>query len=102
MIELTPLRSLLRQPPSRESCLGIIGETSALYKEDVPSRWFFLLLNRIFCQIIDNPELIYPDTAEPVLDTIFAQSLLALDDIDDSESLTRAAWQLTEAYCGLR
>jgi hypothetical protein len=100
-MDLTTLRILLRQACSHDTCLEIIRETAVLYREEAPSRWFFLLLNRIFCQIVENPELISPETAEPVLSTILEHSLLGLDVLDNCELLTRTAWQLTEAYCGL-
>lgn len=101
-MNLTRLRGLLQQACSHETCLGIIGETSALYREEIPSRWFFLLLNRIFSHVIDNPELIDPETADPVLSTLLEHALLGLSVLDDQELLVQSAQQLTEAYCGMR
>src|SRR6266849_2137104 len=54
-MDLTPLRTLLKQEYSHEVCVKILGETSRLYREDLPNRWFFLLQHQIFAAITDNP-----------------------------------------------
>jgi hypothetical protein len=74
-----------------------------LYREPGVNRWFPLLLNRIFVEIIDNPDLIHADTAEPVLEVIALQGSRAIDAIERGETqvLLQAADRLTEAYCGL-
>jgi hypothetical protein len=54
-------------------------------------------------QVVDNPDLIYADTAEPVLKVIALQGFRAIDAIErgETEVLLLAADQLAEAYCGL-
>ena len=102
-MNLDALRGLLNQPYSNVVCTAILHETSILYREPCAHRWFPLLLNRIFAQIIENPELIHVDTTEPVLEMIAQQASRAIDAIErgDIELLLQAADQLTEAYCGL-
>jgi hypothetical protein len=101
-MNLRPLRSLLRPPYSDEALGQILIETSRLYREDLEHRWFFLLLNRVFVRVLDNPDLTEPDTAEPVLQTLSAQALIGLTGIEqrDRDLLISAANQITEAYCG--
>jgi hypothetical protein len=62
------------------------------------------LLNRIFAQLLDNPDLYEVDTTEPILEVISAQALSGIKAIEqlDSEALASSANQLTEAYCGIR
>jgi hypothetical protein len=50
-MNLTPLRTLLKQEYSHEVCVEILSETSRLYREDLPNRWYFLLLNRLFAAV---------------------------------------------------
>lgn len=102
-MNLGPLRELLNQPYSNDVCRAILEQTAILYREPGVNRWFPLLLNRIFAQIIDNPEIIHADTAEPVLEVIAQQASRAIEafERDDSDLLLQAADQLTETYCGL-
>ena len=100
-MDLTRLRCLLKQAHSHATCIAVLEETARLYREDDSRRWFFLLLNRVFAQIIDNPELHDPETAEPVLETIFVQALLGTDS-RSVEELRDCDKPITEAYCGLR
>src|SRR5436309_1141622 len=50
-MSLTPRRTLLKQEYSHEVSVRILSETSRLFREDLPNRWYFLLLNRIFAGI---------------------------------------------------
>jgi len=101
-MNLEPLRSLLRPPFSSEALRQILPEASRLYQEDLEDRWFFLLLNRVLVQALENPDLTDPDTAGPVLDTLRTQALRALDGVAlaDRDLIVSAANQITEAYCG--
>ena len=102
-MNLRPLRELLNQPYSNAVRSAILHHTSILYREPEADRWFPLLLNRIFAQIMENPELIHADTTEPVLEVVALQASRGIDAIErgDTELLLRSAEQLTEAYCGL-
>lgn len=103
-MNLSPLRVLLGQSFSHQTCLLVLAETLHLYREDLPSRWYFLLLNRIFAQLLENPEFPDVDTSGPILDVIYRQTLMGLDAIEqlDDELLVSSANQLTEAYCAMR
>ena len=102
-MNLEALRELLNRPYSNVVCTAILHETSNLYREPGANRWFPLLLNRIFVQILENPELIHADTTEPVLETVAQQASRAIGAIarGEADSLLQASDQLTEAYCGL-
>lgn len=91
------------QTISIESCLQILDATSRLYREDLSNRWYFLLLNRIFAQIISNPDFHEADKAEPILEVICQQALNGIDafELRNDDQLISSANQLTEAYCGM-
>ena len=99
-LNLTPLRNLLKQIYSHEICVLILRETAGLYREEIPSRWYFLMLNRVFSGIIDNPELYEADQAEPILEVIAETALSGIDAIEatDTEALLVSANRLTGAY----
>jgi hypothetical protein len=103
-MKLEHLRSLLGQTYSFDVLRKILDETARLYREDLENRWFFLLLNRVFVQVLDSPDLIDPDTADPILEVLSAQAINGLEAIARSDQglLVSSADQLTEAYCGLR
>ena len=42
------LKSLLAQRHSHDLYVQILSETASLYREELPSRWYFLFLNRVF------------------------------------------------------
>jgi hypothetical protein len=102
---LTLLRLLLGQTFSHEICTEIISETSRLYREDITSRWFFLLLNRIFVYIADHGEnLADANVVEPQLRSISESARFGIDAIEKSDNtgLLAAANNLTAAYSQLR
>lgn len=98
-----PLRNLLAQPYSADTCKKIAYETSILYREDNPNRWYFLLLFLIFFQVITNSELYDADRSAPFLDVLFRQSLEGLSALEGNnlELLILSANQLSEAYSGI-
>lgn len=102
-MQFKPLRTLLEQGYSLDACRAVTAETASLYRELLISRWYFLLLNRIFCQIIDNPDFIEADTVDPILDSIFKHALQGLDAAEqgDTKSLILCANQLVEAYTAI-
>jgi hypothetical protein len=102
-MNLTSFRTLFAQTCSYEACSQIRDEAATLYREDHPSRWYFLLLNRIFAQLVDNPELHDADRAEPTLAVIYDEAVNGIDAIEqsDMEKLIASANGLTEAYCGM-
>lgn len=97
------LRILLGQPYNFDRCLEIITETAALYREPTRFRWYFLLLNRIFGSLIDNPELHDPEQTGPILEFIYEHSCDGLDAVEsgDTERLVSTANQLTEGYLAI-
>ena len=103
MVNLSRLQALLRQTRSADTYRQIVLETALLYREETWSRWYFLLLNRIFAQIMENPQLYEAETAEPTLTVISEQALNGTEAIErlDSQRLMSSANQLTEAYCGM-
>lgn len=103
-MDFAPLLSLLRRPYSAEICRRLLRETGRIYREDFPERWYFLLLNRVLVQILENPDLYEADTSEPVIEVVAASAQRAIDAIKvgDLTALTRAANEITEAYCGIR
>ena len=102
-MNLAPLRSLLRQEYSHEVCVEILGETSRIFREDLSHRWYFLLLNRVFAGITDNPDFIDADTAEPILEVLSHWAVEGIDAIEqqDDNQLISAANQLTEVFCAI-
>src|SRR6266852_6280790 len=102
-MNLTPLRSLLKQDYNHEICVEILGETSRLFREDLSNRWYFLLLNRIFAAIIDNPDFIDADTAEPILEILSRRALDGIDAVErqNGGQLISAANELTEVFCAI-
>jgi len=88
---------------SHETCVAILRETAVLYREDDPFRWF-LLLNRIFHQLVENPELYDAETVTPVFETISSHAQKVIDAVasGDLQLVLAHANGLTEAYCGLR
>jgi hypothetical protein len=102
-MHLTQLRTMLAQAYSFDTCAEILEETSALYRENLASRWYFLLLNRIVREIIDNPALQQADQTEQILEFISRHARNGLDAVEagDNELLIMAANQLTEAYSAI-
>ena len=102
-MNLTPLRALLKQEFSHEVCLKILQETSLLFREDISTRWYFLLLHRIFAAIIDNPDFHDADTAMPILEVLRLRASDGIDAVEQrsAELLISAANQLTEVYCAI-
>ena len=100
---LKPLRTLLGQGYSFPVCAGILSETATLFKEPIRFRWYFLLLNRIFVEIVSNPDFRQADTVDPILDVIFQQALKGLDaaEKEDTGTVVLCANQLTEAYAAI-
>ena len=96
-------KSQLAQRPSHDLCVQVLKETASLYREDLPSRWYFLFLNRVFEQVISNPELHDPDTAEPILEVLSQKSIEGIEALEhgDHAGLISSANQIAEAYCGL-
>ena len=101
-MNLAPLLDLLKQPYNSDNCVSILHETTLLYREDEPYRWLFLLLNRIFHQILENPEMYDAERSDPVLETVFRYALACLDavELNDAPPVEAQACRLTEAYCG--
>ena len=99
-MSLASLRSLLVQPPSQDSFRQIVSETATLVREPGRFVWFFLLLNRVFAFVLDDPELLDPDTSEPILETLYQFSRNGLDAIeaDRVDRLIEAANSLAAAY----
>ena len=102
-MSLTPLRTLLRQEYSHEICVQILSETSRLYREDLPNRWYFLFLNRIFAGITSNPDFYDADKAVPVLEVLSQRAQDGIDAIEQENDslLIYSANQLTEVYCAI-
>jgi hypothetical protein len=98
-----PLRTLLDREYSFDTALEILKETAALYREPIQFRWYYLLLNRIFGSLIDNPELSDADQADPILKFIYQQARHGLDAIDarNLTALLATANALTEAYSAI-
>ena len=97
------LKSLLAQRPSHDLCVQVLNETASLFREDLPGRWYFLFINRVFEQVISNPELHDPDTADPILEVLSKKAIEGLEALErgDHAELGSSANQITEAYCGL-
>lgn len=97
------LRSALSLTYSHEACLEILAETAIRYRELTPFRWYFLLLNRIFVQVIDNPELYEADHIEPLWITLSQEALAGIEaiEIGDQIAVCASADRLTEAYCAV-
>src|SRR5579862_909746 len=97
---LKSLRTLLEQGYSFEVCTGILSETATLYREPITFRWYFLLVNRIFGEIVNNPDFHEADMVDPILQVVFQQSLNGLDAVEagDTQAALRCANELTEAY----
>ena len=102
-MQLSPLRTLLGQRYSFDTCRVIAGESATLYREPLEFRWYFLLLNRIFSEIIGNPDFHEADTIDPILDVVFEYALKGVDAAEQGnvEVLLLCANQLTEAYTAI-
>ncbi len=99
-MNLVRLRNLLEQVYSYETCSQLLSETALLFREEHQSRWYFLLLNRVFAYIIDNPDLYEADIVEPILQTIRSHAIEGLDAIQRGElnRLVTAANGITNAF----
>jgi hypothetical protein len=66
-------------------------------------RWYLLLINRIFAQVIDNSELYEADHVDPLWETLCPEALQGISAITagDVVALAASADRLTEAFCGL-
>src|SRR2546423_100615 len=103
---LQPLRSLLKHVHSRETCPRILDETARLYREPLPERWYFLLLNRVFAFVIDDPDMFYgvsEDNPSPTLNDIAQTAISGIGAIErmDEQSLISSANHLTEKFSAL-
>jgi hypothetical protein len=80
-----------------------LGRDVRLYREDLPNRWFFLLLHQIFAAITDNPDFYDADSAMPVLEILSHRALDGIDAIEQRNDslLIPLANQLTEVYCAI-
>jgi hypothetical protein len=90
----------LEQVYSYETCSQLLSETAQLLREDHASRWYFLLLNRVFAYIIDNPDLHEADITEPILQTIRSHAINGLDAIErgDLDLMITAANGISNAF----
>jgi hypothetical protein len=100
---LKPLRTLLEQGYSFEVCTGILRETALLYREPIIFRWYFLLLNKVFREILVNPDFREADTVGPILEVIFESALTGVDaiEIKNAPLVLNSANRLTEAYSAI-
>ena len=102
-MNFTKLRAALSRTYSQEACVEILAETAIHYREQTPFRWYLLLLNRIYVQIVGNPELLETDLVDPLWVSLSEQSLAGIEAIerDDHVALVSAANFLTETYCAV-
>jgi hypothetical protein len=96
MPDTTSLRNLLGRVNSHESCSGVIAESWQLSQAGGPYAWFFLLLNRTFISLIDQPDMFYgvsESTPSPVLSEISRHALEGLGAIerDDPRAVMASA-----------
>ena len=74
-MNFSKLRNALNRTYSQEACVEILSETAICFREQVPMRWYLLLINRVFAQVIDNPEFFEADHVDPLeLTGILCQS----------------------------
>ena len=103
MTSLAPLRILLERIHSQEICAEVLAETARLFHLPHSHRWYFLLVNRIFVYLIDEPDMFYgvdDDNPSPVLRNITQIVLNGISAIerDDRDALAASANDLTKAY----
>ena len=94
------LSALLKQPYSNDICRQILAHTGRLFKQDQPFRWYFLLLNRVFAQVLEHPDLYDADISTPIIETLRSQALKGVDAAAsrDLHAVIASANQITEAY----
>ena len=99
----TMLTSALSLTYSHEACLQILEAAAQCYREQTILRWYPLLINRIFAQVIDNPEFFEADQVDPVWDTLCEEARRGLAALisGDVPAVSRSADRLTEAFCAL-
>ena len=102
-MNFTKLRLALSRAYSHDACVEILAETAICYREQVPSWWYLLLVNRVVAQVIDNPDLFESDLVDPLWESLSGQALAGLNAIerDDRAALISAADMLTETYCAI-
>lgn len=106
-MNLEPLRNLLGRINSYETCSKIVAETSRLSRDSGQERWYFLLLNRTFVWLIDEPDMFYgvsENNPSPTLRAVWECAVSGIDAIErgDSQALKASANRLTSRLTSLR